>query len=28
MAFNVFAHNRDDHSKSFAFLMTYPGDWR
>ena len=26
-AFNVFAHNRDDHSKNFAFLMTPDGAW-
>lgn len=28
MAFNVFAHNRDDHSKNFAFLMDSTGTWR
>lgn len=28
MAFNVFAHNRDDHSKNFAFLMDARGRWR
>ena len=28
MAFNVFAHNRDDHSKNFAFLMDEVGTWR
>ncbi|MFK7784720.1 MAG: type II toxin-antitoxin system HipA family toxin [Crocinitomicaceae bacterium] len=27
-AFNVFAHNRDDHSKNFAFLMDSSGRWR
>jgi len=27
-AFNVFAHNRDDHSKNFAFLMNSLGDWK
>lgn len=27
-AFNVFAHNRDDHSKNFAFLMDGKGQWR
>ncbi len=26
-AFNVFAHNRDDHSKNFAFLMNKQGNW-
>lgn len=26
--FNVFAHNRDDHSKNFAFLMDEGGRWR
>ncbi len=26
--FNVFAHNRDDHSKNFAFLMDESGQWR
>lgn len=26
-AFNVFAHNRDDHSKNFAFLMDSTGKW-
>jgi serine/threonine-protein kinase HipA len=26
-AFNVFAHNRDDHSKNFAFLMDESGQW-
>jgi serine/threonine-protein kinase HipA len=27
-AFNVFAHNRDDHSKNFSFLMNEKGDWK
>lgn len=27
-AFNVFAHNRDDHSKNFAFLMDEDGHWQ
>lgn len=27
-AFNVFAHNRDDHSKNFSFLMDATGKWR
>lgn len=26
--FNVFAHNRDDHSRNFAFLMSETGRWR
>jgi serine/threonine-protein kinase HipA len=26
--FNVFAHNRDDHSRNFAFLMDEQGVWR
>ena len=26
--FNVFAHNRDDHAKNFAFLMDEKGKWR
>ncbi|PCJ23528.1 MAG: phosphatidylinositol kinase [Flavobacteriales bacterium] len=26
-AFNIFAHNRDDHSKNFAFLMDEFGKW-
>lgn len=25
--FNVFAHNRDDHSKNFSFLMSERGEW-
>jgi serine/threonine-protein kinase HipA len=27
-AFNVFAHNRDDHAKNFSFLMDEKGSWR
>ncbi len=27
-AFNVFAHNRDDHSKNFSFLMDEMGTWK
>jgi serine/threonine-protein kinase HipA len=27
-AFNVFAHNRDDHSKNFSFLMDSKGKWK
>lgn len=27
-AFNVLAHNRDDHSKNFSFLMDEDGQWR
>jgi serine/threonine-protein kinase HipA len=27
-AFNVLAHNRDDHGKNFSFLMNEQGDWR
>ncbi len=26
--FNVFAHNRDDHSRNFAFTMSETGAWR
>jgi serine/threonine-protein kinase HipA len=26
--FNVFAHNRDDHSRNFAFLMDHKSVWR
>ncbi len=26
--FNVLAHNRDDHSKNFTFLMDSTGEWR
>lgn len=28
MAFNVLAHNRDDHVKNFSFLMDRAGAWR
>lgn len=28
MVFNVFAHNRDDHTKNHAFLMDETGEWR
>lgn len=28
MAFNVFAHNRDDHTKNHSFLMSETGAWR
>ena len=27
-AFNVFAHNRDDHGKNFSFLMNESGHWK
>jgi len=27
-AFNIFAHNRDDHSKNFSFLMDENGKWK
>jgi serine/threonine-protein kinase HipA len=27
-AFNVFSHNRDDHSKNFSFLMNARGEWQ
>ena len=27
-AFNVLAHNGDDHSRNFLFLMDEAGDWR
>ncbi len=27
-AFNVYAHNRDDHSKNFSFLMNGKGEWK
>lgn len=27
-AFNVLAHNRDDHGKNFTYLMDERGDWR
>ena len=26
-AFNVYSHNRDDHSKNFSFLMNSKGNW-
>ena len=26
--FNVFAHNRDDHSKNFSFIMDDEGNWK
>lgn len=28
MVFNIFAHNRDDHSKNFSFLMDKEGKWK
>jgi len=28
MVFNVLAHNRDDHSKNFSYLMDSNGQWR
>lgn len=28
MTFNVFAHNRDDHAKNFAFLLDEKAQWR
>jgi serine/threonine-protein kinase HipA len=28
MAFNVLAHNRDDHVKNFSYLMDRSGEWR
>jgi serine/threonine-protein kinase HipA len=28
MVFNVFAHNRDDHTKNHAFLLENDGEWR
>ena len=28
MAFNVIAHNRDDHARNHAFLMNASGEWR
>ena len=28
MIFNVLAHNRDDHAKNHAFLMTADGEWQ
>ena len=27
-AFNVLAHNRDDHARQFTFLMTQSGEWK
>jgi len=27
MVFNIAAHNRDDHAKNFAFLMSEAGEW-
>ena len=27
MVFNLLAHNRDDHTKNFAYLMTPDGEW-
>ncbi|HLN74479.1 MAG TPA: type II toxin-antitoxin system HipA family toxin [Prolixibacteraceae bacterium] len=27
-AFNVYSHNRDDHSKNFSFLMNEKGEWK
>jgi serine/threonine-protein kinase HipA len=27
MAFNIAAHNRDDHAKNFAFIMNHVGEW-
>lgn len=27
-AFNVYSHNRDDHSKNFSFLMNAKSEWR
>ncbi len=27
-AFNVFSHNRDDHSKNFSFLLDVDGNWK
>ena len=26
--FNVLAHNRDDHSNNFSFLMNETGEWK
>jgi serine/threonine-protein kinase HipA len=28
MVFNIFSHNRDDHSKNFSFLMDENGKWK
>lgn len=27
MAFNIAAHNRDDHGKNFSFLLSHDGEW-
>ena len=27
MVFNIASHNRDDHAKNFAFLMSAEGEW-
>jgi serine/threonine-protein kinase HipA len=27
MVFNIFANNRDDHVKNFAFIMNHKGEW-
>ncbi len=27
-AFNVYSHNRDDHSKNISFLMNATGEWK
>jgi len=27
-AYNVYSHNRDDHSKNFSFLMNANGEWK
>lgn len=27
-AFNVYSHNRDDHSKNFSFIMDSKGEWK
>ena len=27
MVFNIAAHNRDDHAKNFAFVMSPQGEW-
>ena len=28
MCFNIFAHNRDDHSNNFSYLCDDDGEWR
>ncbi|MFT5130530.1 MAG: serine/threonine-protein kinase HipA [Rhodothermales bacterium] len=28
MVFNILAHNRDDHVKNFAFVLSAQGDWQ